>query len=545
LSRSGAASFVAEIPPSGDVTGATDTAAIQALLDAGQDVLLGDGDWRVTQLVMRNGTSLRGRNRAAYGLGLGATLMRQVAGVNKDVIVFEPSPDDATFTGPWAMSDFIIDASNATSTAGCGINVATAAGVGMKMQDNTELARITVFGAFADGFRFNGVTPGNLEDLNAFFNGGYGYRFIDDGSQPPYGRLHHISLLNLSGDGNKGGAVVRVENATATAGMVITGLKSERRDNPTRVQAAAQPHVIEFDNCQNSVVINGLTSIAKGSELVRIGDIINITGAVKPTITWAGVGWRLIAAQVGALPLLIKDNVGGRDVPLSRSGHFGPATPAGFRSGLYLDGTGGNYASCPDAAALDLATKADIRMLVAPADWTPAGTVTLLGKYNAGTNQRSYQVQLLADGRLQFIWSTDGLAGTVTGDTMSAAVPDVIDGVAKWLRITFDGALAGNTQHQTKFYTSDDGVAWTLLQTVTVAAPVVIFPGTAVLAVGSDSTGGSPLTGTIFQASVRSVIDAAAPVAEVDFTGAPNPRYRDRAGNVWSYTGAAYAFVRD
>ena len=87
---------------------------------------------------------------------------------------------------------------------------------------------------------------------------------------------------------------------------------------------------------------------------------------------------------------------------------------------LRVTGTSGDYASTPDAAALDITGDIDLRVKVALDDWTPAAESTLIAKYTATGNQRSYALAVTATGALIFRWSEDGTAEK--SETSSAAL---------------------------------------------------------------------------------------------------------------------------
>lgn len=209
-------------------------------------------------------------------------------------------------------------------------------------------------------------------------------------------------------------------------------------------------------------------------------------------------------------------------------------------SGLYLSGASGNYASAPDDAALDITGDLDIRCEVALADWTPAATTGLVSKFgSAGT--RSYQLYISSAGNVGLRWSTDGTT-IITQD--STAATGITDGVRRWVRAALDVDDGG--VYKVYFYTSTDGVTWTQLGTTrTGGSTTSIFASTSILAVGSDSNGtGNLATGTFYRAQVRSGI-AGTIVANPDFRLPFDGRHRDSAGDTWTLTGSAWAWVTE
>jgi hypothetical protein len=169
---------------------------------------------------------------------------------------------------------------------------------------------------------------------------------------------------------------------------------------------------------------------------------------------------------------------------------------------LYLPGVTSNYASAPDAAALDITGDLDLRVKVALDDWTPSTANTLLGKW--ATGQLSYDLEIGIDGKVYFYWTTNG--STAITKTSSVAT-GITDGSTKWIRATLD-VDNGASGNDVIFYTSDDGITWTQLGTTQTTAGVTsIYSGTAILAVGSNSQGGGVSRGKFFRAQVLNGIN--------------------------------------
>jgi hypothetical protein len=167
---------------------------------------------------------------------------------------------------------------------------------------------------------------------------------------------------------------------------------------------------------------------------------------------------------------------------------------------LYLPGISANYASTPDAAALDITGDLDLRVKVALDDWTPSATTSLIAKWEADAT-RSWHLRLTTSGTLQFRWYN--AAGAVSGTILSTVATGVADGATKWVRVTFD-VDNGASGNDVKFFLSDDGLTWTQLgATVTTAGTTDIRNGSAALWVGADDTGAiNPARGKFFRAQV-------------------------------------------
>lgn len=165
---------------------------------------------------------------------------------------------------------------------------------------------------------------------------------------------------------------------------------------------------------------------------------------------------------------------------------------------LSLPGTSGNYASQPDSAGNSVVGDIDIRAKVAADDWTPSAVQTLVAKWGATA---SYLLRLQTDGSLGFFYDPTGAAGDFSNPL------GFTDGTTNWVRVTLDidNGAAGRT---TTFYTSTDGITWTVNRTVTTAGVAAALTDTAeVVAIGSDSNNTNLFDGTVHYAEVRNGID--------------------------------------
>lgn len=171
---------------------------------------------------------------------------------------------------------------------------------------------------------------------------------------------------------------------------------------------------------------------------------------------------------------------------------------------VYVPGSNADEITVPDEAALDITGDIDLRAYVALDDWTPAQQGTLIGKWS--TNQLSYIMTIQPGGTVRLQWTTDGLSGTNQSRTSTVAT-GITDGTAKWIRATLD-VDNGSSQHDVKFFTSDDGSTWTQLgTTVTTAGTTSIHAGTSTLAFGGAGVGSVWLAGKLYRAQVFNGID--------------------------------------
>jgi hypothetical protein len=201
---------------------------------------------------------------------------------------------------------------------------------------------------------------------------------------------------------------------------------------------------------------------------------------------------------------------------------------------LQLPGSSGNTATTPDAASLDIVGDIDLRAKVALDDWTPAAESTIIAKYTATGNQRSYALAVTAGGNLILRWSEDG---TVEKTATSSVATGVTDGAVKWVRATMD-VDNGSSNAAIVFYTSDDGTTWTQLGATQLnGATTSIFASTAVLELGGRTVGTTQLlAGKIFQAQVLSGIAGTSVAHPI----ATNSTLSDATPLTWTINGTAF-----
>ena len=268
-----------------------------------------------------------------------------------------------------------------------------------------------------------------------------------------------------------------------------------------------------------------------------------------------GRSFELDPFQPGTMSLRL-DNSDRRFDPLHASGpYFGKLLPrkrtrlqADWGTYLNLTGASGSAAYTADAAALDITGDVDLRVRVAPADWTPAANATLVGKGSLAASQFSYSLGLTTGGALILAWSTTGAVGGVLTATSTSAV-SASDGDPVWVRATLD-VNDGGGNRVARFYTSADdthdhtAVSWTQLgSTVTTAGTTSIWSGTAVAAIGALADDTARLTGKVYAAAILSGIGGTV-VAAPDFTdgnrwSAGAGSGSDAAGRTWTVNSPA------
>jgi hypothetical protein len=200
---------------------------------------------------------------------------------------------------------------------------------------------------------------------------------------------------------------------------------------------------------------------------------------------------------------------------------------------LSLPGTTGNSASAPAAAAHNILGDLDVRVQIAVPDWKPISVKSFINRWATG-NQWNFALSPAAGpgpaGHLVFVWVSSGGTRTVRS---TAAVP-FANGTAGWVRATLD-VDNGADGHTVVFYTSTDGVAWSVLATVVVAGvtDIASVAGTA-LRIGLRD-GDQQTEGTVFRAQVRDGIDG---TLAADFDPArsvePHTTFTASTGEVWA-----------
>lgn len=196
-------------------------------------------------------------------------------------------------------------------------------------------------------------------------------------------------------------------------------------------------------------------------------------------------------------------------------------SPASF---LFLPGTVSNFASTPDAAALDITGNLDLRCDVALDNWLSLNFDAFVAKWVTLGEQQSFGFDLSNDnGLLRFFHSTNGTDTLIISSTIA---PGFVNGSKHGIRVTVD-VDNGASGYDVKFFFEDpigvvitaDGRKWTQLgDTVTTSGVTSIFNSISSLEVGSIANGALNLaTGKFYRAQVLDDIDGTV-VFDADFT---------------------------
>lgn len=243
-----------------------DTEELQAALDFAEAttklVEVPKGYWLFSQLVIPSGVQLRGVGLGHYGrsAAMDATVFVQKANTNKDGFVFRTYlSGDYQRISSTKLSDFILRGHN-SNTTGHGIATRTAAGVDAVADGITIFENIMVREFPGDGLYIAGGVPVYVKNVNNFFNGGYGTRYMGLATSRP------VEFSHVDGDGNRGGAALYVQAQSSTSIINIYGLRSEYRTNSYYGGgAAAQPYALKIGDFQPNGVVNVWGGIAMTS----------------------------------------------------------------------------------------------------------------------------------------------------------------------------------------------------------------------------------------------------------------------------------------
>lgn len=223
-------------------------------------------------------------------------------------------------------------------------------------------------------------------------------------------------------------------------------------------------------------------------------------------------------------------------------GKIGPGTPmrVSVNAGTpYLEIPGGvaDYASTPDASALDIVGDLDVRIEARILDWEgPVNAQELMGKWGPA-GQRSWCLFVYR----RSVWFYHSADGTTQSTKMSTeyVAPSPTGRLA--VRATLD-VNNGASGHTVTFYTAPtlDGPWEQLGNPVVTSGTTSVFNSTSSVAVGSFPNGFATPVGAFYRAEVRNGIAGtvvANPVFTIQAVGASS--FVDAVGRTWSMSGAA------
>ncbi|NNL98837.1 MAG: DUF4012 domain-containing protein [Acidimicrobiia bacterium] len=256
-----------------------------------------------------------------------------------------------------------------------------------------------------------------------------------------------------------------------------------------------------------------------------------------------GEEWVLVADAIPIAPVMLSDRVRRteycyRTAFTSRPDEFSAVecttlpAPLGF---VRFDGDPASYFSAADFIGPgDL----DVRMLVAPDQWTPDAWQMFAGQYNSAANDRSWRFGIDVFDSLVANFSPDGVndGGANRGFPVSFR-----DGRREWVRMTVEPERG-----RLRFWVSRDGVDWSQLGEDRRFDPIgALFDSRGPVYVGTDRPGSdNSFAGKLYYFEVRQGIDGPI-LADLDFREAAGDpgRWVDSAGNVFTARGTGWEYV--
>jgi len=282
--------------------------------------------------------------------------------------------------------------------------------------------------------------------------------------------------------------------------------------------------------------------------------------------TAVAVSWRVLLTETGVVVWERTDgdwvavHEGSADDSIVRSG-LGPLSRVCYRTALATAPTAFSSSSCaviprpePAVGYLEFTgdpesffatpdfvdgSALDVRVLVAPADWTPAAWQMFVGQFDQLNNDRSWRFGIDTFISFRANFSPDGVEPL--GDAIQ--LPGFfLDGVPEWVRVTIDTEAGVE-----KFWISDDGELWQQWGQDLLFDPLARHDAAGPVFVGTDRIGSdNAFIGRIYYLEIRRGVDGE-PLSVLDFrtdaqrTG--DDTWTDSTGRVWVGQGAGWSYV--
>lgn len=225
---------------------------------------------------------------------------------------------------------------------------------------------------------------------------------------------------------------------------------------------------------------------------------------------WLDAGDAVVGAQ-----WLRNKGTGGRALD-ARVGSVGSAQI--INGALKLPGATGNWASTPNAAALNFSGDLEIILRLGLNDWTPATAMMLLAKRDSSGTNYSYSLNLSTSGVLGLEYGT---AGNGYGAAAATAAIGETDGTVIWVRVT-RSVSSGDVNFYKAADSSSIPTSWTQVgSTVSTVAVNHYALGSQSLMIGAafQPNPFQIAAGTFLRAIVRNGIGGTI-VFDADFTTA-------------------------
>lgn len=218
-----------------------------------------------------------------------------------------------------------------------------------------------------------------------------------------------------------------------------------------------------------------------------------------------------------------------------RAGSWGSRKVPDLPNYLRLDGAGSVATS--DNAATSVTGDIDVRWFGSLDDWTSGAEQTLVAKWAAGGNQRSWRLGVNGTGEVIFVVSGNGSSST---SSTAVSVP-AADRQAIGIRVT----RVQSSGLVTTYFSTDEGASWVSAGTSTVLATTAMFDSTRGIDIGAINVGtfGTSFA-RVYWVEVWNGIEGSggAVVAAPDFSdlvAGPGQNFTDAYGNVWRCSPAA------
>jgi len=258
--------------------------------------------------------------------------------------------------------------------------------------------------------------------------------------------------------------------------------------------------VRKLKTAQQSAVVTVLGDSTSAAEFGWSNLLMGELAALFPTHRVLRRSWESANERYGLVPTIVQ---------------AGPSVRRFVSTGASTD----RFFTVADSAATSPSTEVRVEFdILIPASGV---ALTLGGKYDTGTNNRGWFVQITNTGILQFFFSTDGTSGTQLTRAATAALPAPAFGVRTQIRVTWQGNDgAGN--NVTRFeYSLDLGATWTQIgSTVTTAtASATIFDASTATQFNSRGGIGNATGGAVEYFGFRlftSLAAGARPVIDFD-----------------------------
>jgi len=255
-----------------------DTTAIQAALDFCKSnkvvCYIPGGFYQVSQLQVPNGVIVQGCGIGQFGIAGdddNVTVLQQIAGTEDDLVIFKTKFQDS-FERIWngGIKDLIL-MGDSGGTTGRGISFRksgdrTSDSIYAIIAGNYFLQNLLIRQFPEDGIYVRRGVTGNVvfRDIGTYFNGGYGIN-VDTTT------ALNFLIDNCGGDGNTGGASIKLTTTVRDANVTLINPWGEYRSNDAHGATpsfnAAQPYTVELGDFGSTPNAGGIVNVIGGTSL--------------------------------------------------------------------------------------------------------------------------------------------------------------------------------------------------------------------------------------------------------------------------------------